>query len=133
MTLIGRHALAAAALAAISVAATPALSAPTEGRWFRECGKDLFCRIYVKNAGKGRFGFHFMTTSPSSPDSCEWTAVLDRRKDGKLEARGKDGGFVVSIGKDGLLRTSGRMPSACGERPATDVFSPDDADENGDI
>jgi hypothetical protein len=109
-----------------------AAEAPT-GRWYKECGEAVYCRVYVEKAGVGRFKFHFMTTSPNSDRSCEWISILERRDDGKLASTGKGAGFEAWVDIAGTLRTVGTMPSQCGARPAADEFKPDDADENGDL
>jgi hypothetical protein len=121
----------ATALAAtlLTSAATVSAAHNYEGRWYRDCGKDTYCRIYIEKTGNSRFKFHFMTTSPSTSDSCEWVAVMKQGKGGVLSASG----FTASLDKSGALRTAGAMPTTCGKRPPEDTFKPDDADEDGDI
>jgi hypothetical protein len=124
----------AAVVAAIflSTTAWAAADAPT-GRWYKECGADTYCRVYIEKAGSGRFKFHFMTTSPNSDKSCEWISVLKRRSDGKLASTEKGAGFQTWTDKNGTLLTEGVLSAKCGRRPANDAFKPDDADENGDL
>jgi hypothetical protein len=123
----------AAALAAILLApSSHAADAPT-GRWYKECGGDIYCRILVEKAGPGSFKFHFMTTSPSSDESCEWISTMTLRDDGKLASSDKKTRFEAWVDASGALMTTGKMPAKCGARPAEDAFKPDDADENGDL
>jgi hypothetical protein len=124
--------VAASTVILLSPVAWAATNAPT-GRWYKECGGDLYCRVYVEKAGARRFNFHFMTTSPKSAESCEWISVLRLRDDGRLASTGQGANFEVWIDKTGALRTAGVMPAKCGTRPDTDTFKPDDADENGDF
>lgn len=124
----------AAALAVIALfhARYAAAEVPT-GRWIKECGEDVFCRIYIEKKGASRFNFHFMTTSPTSTDSCEWIATMKPLDGDGLATSGRGPRFEARLKKNGMLVTSGTMPTKCGKRPSSDVFEPDDADGVGDL